>query len=128
MYKLIDEKWYKCRYYFFRDARTALNQGQTHNQFYCKAIQEASGYLPPVKLGNVVTSVPYGWSDFWGPTGTLTPAPGKELRTYIGPTWSESWKARIDAYNVYGAIDYKIIVEWDIATDDISKVFFVAAD
>ena len=126
VYKLIDEKWWKCRYYFFKDSRTsAQSYGSPYMQFYCKAIEPATGYLPPVKLGVPVASWPYGNNQLWGPTGTLTPAPGKELRTYIDASWYSSWRTRTSNYNVYGNIFFMIVAEWDNATNDISKVYLV---
>jgi hypothetical protein len=127
VYKLIDEEWWKCRYYFFKDSRTsAQSYGLPYIQFYCKAIEKVSGYLPPVKAGDIVTSVPYGNNNLWGPTGTLTPASGKELRTFTSPVnWYGSWRTRTWAFNVYGNIFFKIVAEWDNVTDDISKVYLV---
>ena len=70
--------------------------------------------------------MPYGNSALWGPTGTLTPASGKELRTFTSPVnWYGSWRTRTSALNVYGNIFFKIVAEWDNATNDISKVYLV---
>jgi hypothetical protein len=128
VYKLIDEQWWKCRYYFFKDSRSApQSNGSPYIQFYCKAIEPVIGYLPPVKLGTVVTSVPYGSTSAWGPTGTLTTPSGKELRTYTDASWYLSWRTRTPTPNVLGSGFFKIVVEWDIstATHDISKVYLV---
>jgi hypothetical protein len=130
VYKLIDEEWWKCRYYFFKDSRTSSTlYGHPYIQFYCRAIEKVSGYLPSFRAGNVVTSVSYGKTTgdpFWGPTGTLTTPTGKELRTYTDTSsWYASWITRVLCYNVYGARAYRIVVEWDNDTDDISKVYLL---
>ena len=128
VYKLIDEKWWKCRYYFFKDSRPAdTSYGQWHVQFYLKAIEPATGYLPPIKQGQVVTSVPYGISQLYGPTGTLTTPTGKELRTYTATSWTQSWRTKTWSYNINVNIFFKVVVEWDISTSnhDISKVYLL---
>ena len=128
VYKQIDGKWWKVRYYFFKDSRTSSSgNGTPYIQFYSKAIEPAIGYLPPVKAGTVVTSVPYGSPNLWGPTGTLTPASGtKELRTFTSPlNWYGSWRTRTSALNTYGNIFFKIVAEWDNTSNDISKVYLV---
>jgi hypothetical protein len=139
VYKLIDEKWYKCTYYFFRNSMSpgsgdGSSFGSPHIQFYLQAVQPATGYSPPAKLGNVITSMPYGTPECWGPSGTLTTPPGKELRTLVvgsvgpGQSWYNSWRTKTSArkrmadWNVF----MKIVVEWDIVANDITKVYLLA--
>lgn len=128
VYKEIDGEWWKCRYYFFKDCRNNRfdNIGDPVMSFYCQAIEKVSGYLPSVRQGEITTSESYGISSYWGPVGPLTTPSGKQLRYHVDNTNRHlAWVTRAWDFNSAGYRTQKIVVEWDNATDDISKVYLL---
>lgn len=144
VYKFIDNEWWLCKYYFFKNNSTNINStigndGLSKNgYFYMKKefTVPYSSVTASYREGSVISSYTYGRSEYIGPSNvTLTPAANRELRSKLIVTHDEAGMAntwgtflyRWTGNSVIDPIEYQIIVEWNTTAgvDDISKVYLL---
>jgi hypothetical protein len=146
-YEFIDNKWWRVAWYYFKSnsnsgASTPSNKGYSMNgYFYKQKVQEVSATeastTPSTREGNTILSYTYGKNNsllIGSPNQTLNTAAGKQLRSVLITSNNEtgianSWGCYLYHFpgnsNFASPLEYQLIVEWDNATDSISKLYLL---